>query len=50
MPAETFAPPIILNIDLLRKFPRAIATRREAALILESLPTCGIHWCGVVSA
>ncbi len=45
---ERFDPPIQLNRDVLPEFPPMIATRREAAWILEMLPTCGIHWCGVV--
>ena len=49
MPTETFAPPILLNTELLPEFPSAIATRREAAVVLERLPTCGIQWCGVVA-
>ena len=48
MPVD-FVPPILLNTDVLPKFPPAIATRREAAALIEQLPTCGIQWCGVVA-
>jgi hypothetical protein len=46
---ETFDPPVLLNTDALPEFPAAIATRREAAALLEQLPTCGIQWCGVAA-
>jgi hypothetical protein len=46
---EGFDPPILLNTEALPEFPPAIATRREAASLFESLPTRGIQWCGVVA-
>jgi hypothetical protein len=46
---ETFDPPVLLNSEALPEFPRSITTRREATTILRRLPTCGIHWCGVVA-
>jgi hypothetical protein len=46
---ETLDPPVLLNTDALPQFPAAIATRREAEVLLEQLPTCGIQWCGVVA-
>ena len=46
---ETFDPPVLLNTDALPQFPPAIATRSEAAVLLEQLPACGIQWCGVVA-
>src|SRR5690242_4054019 len=49
MPADQFAPAILLNMETLPEFPSEIATRGEATRLFERLPTCGIHWCGVVA-
>jgi hypothetical protein len=45
----TFNPPILLNRDGLPDLPTTITTRSEAAAVFEMLPSCGIHWCGVVA-
>jgi hypothetical protein len=45
----TFDPPILLNRDGLPELPLIIATRQEAAAVLEMLPPCGIQWCGVAA-
>lgn len=45
---ESFDPPILLNRDMLPECPATIGTRREARMVLEILPSCGIQWCGVV--
>jgi hypothetical protein len=45
----TFDPPIRLNRDYTPSLPAAITTRQEASVVIANLPTCGIHWCGVVA-
>ncbi len=49
MRETNFDPPILLNHDGLADLPERLATRREAADLLEKLPPCGIQWCGVAS-
>jgi hypothetical protein len=46
---EIFDPPIQLNREQLPDLPTTIATPGEARTVLHMLPTCGIHWCGVVA-
>ncbi len=45
----TFDPPIKLNRDLPLSLPEAISSPSEASALMATLPTCGIHWCGVVA-
>jgi len=49
MPETRFDPPILLNRNALANLPKKIATRRQAAALLEKLPPCGIQWCGVAA-
>jgi len=44
-----FEPPIRLNRDVPLSLPHQITTRPEASAVIAMLPTCGIHWCGVVA-
>ena len=44
-----FDPPIRLNRDVPILLPHQITTRPEASAVIAMLPTCGIHWCGVVA-
>jgi hypothetical protein len=48
MQEMTFDPPILLNREGLPYLPTIITTRSEATAVFEMLPSCGIHWCGVV--